>query len=531
MSAGSTRPRSTPQVVVRIEPYSNFKEIMRLLPASIVSAVFHAGIILLIWLFPWGGSEAKTETVMAPETGPTFAAPPPKDPFLTTDVNPLSEDFSTDIVYVGERKADVSVPGIHIPTEKIGIVDGDPKGVMSSLPPPPGFGKIGQGGPAFDGMIGSGPSFAAPGGYGAKGVGIPYAGSFFGRSGSTKAYALKSGGGTGASEAAVTAGLRWIVRMQNNDGSWSLDNPRFKDPGIKNDVGGTAFGLLPLLGAGKTHKLPKSDAQEMKSKESADQEKAYQQAVFKGLMYLIRVQDKKDGKYSSNMYAHGIATIAMCEAYGLTQDPNLKRSAQMAINYIQYAQHDAGGWRYSPKEAGDTSVVGWQVMALKSAQMSGLDVNEITMKKATRFLDSVCDQRTEGYGYTGPAPTHTLTAVGLLCRQYIQSWGPKNPRMQKAVEIIRKAPPNVGDMYYSYYATQVMHHYGGQEWDDWNKRMRDALVASQDKSKSDMNGSWGAGSGHVSGRLMQTSLCLLTLEVYYRHLPLYYRATEEMAKE
>ena len=109
-------------------------------------------------------------------------------------------------------------------------------------------------------------------------------------------------------------------------------------------------------------------------------------------------QDKRTGYFGGGMYAHGLATIAMCEAYGMTQDPNLRRPAQMAINYIVSAQHDAGGWRYSPGQAGDTSVAGWQVMALKSAQMAGLDVPELTMKKAQNFVEAVCAKDAdEGY--------------------------------------------------------------------------------------------------------------------------------------
>src|SRR5262249_29460610 len=164
---------------------------------------------------------------------------------------------------------------------------------------------------------------------------------------------------------------------------------------------------------------------------------------------------------------------------------------------------------------------------LKSAQMAGLYVPDTTMKKAVRFLDEVCDTGSdrEGYGYTGPGSTPTMTAVGLLCRQYLQSWGPKNVRMINGVENIKRLPPAAAkNMYYYYYATQVMHHFGGDEWKKWNQKMRDHLIATQDKSNGAMSGSWSsAGEHHCAGRLMATSLSLLTLEVYYRHLPLYYR--------
>jgi hypothetical protein len=79
------------------------------------------------------------------------------------------------------------------------------------------------------------------------------------------------------------------------------------------------------------------------------------------------------------------------------------------------------------------------------------------------------------------------------------------------------------NMYYWYYAAQVMHHMGGQDWDKWNRRMRRILVESQ-AEKGCATGSWdpaGDAWGSGGGRLMVTSLAALTLEVYYRYLPLY----------
>jgi hypothetical protein len=229
------------------------------------------------------------------------------------------------------------------------------------------------------------------------------------------------------------------------------------------------------------------------------------------------------------MYGHGIATIALSEAYGLTQDLNLRLAAQRAVNFIVYAQHEKGGWRYSPGQEGDVSVTGWQVMALKSAQMAGLDVPASTLKKTERFLDSCASPTTEGYGYVGNAATPTTSAVGLLCRQFMQGWGPQNPRLIKGISAnLKPVPPGTKkDAYFHYYATQVMYHFGGDAWKDWNQKMRDLLVASQAAEKASADfGSWSSAGdtwGTSGGRLMVTSLNLLTLEVYYRYLPLYHR--------
>lgn len=516
-ASANAKPRAA--VVVRHDPHGN-REFLRLIPAALGSAVFH--VLLLVLLFLFGASaaaDATTQTEKVDKNEDVVKVDPPEkppeanDPFTTTDLDPARQEFDTDIKYRNERiEPDLSVPGLPDPSANVGILNGDKDNPPTSMPLPLGSGGLGQGGAIEGGLPGVLPNLGIglPGG---SSRGAPLAGTFFGRSGATKEYALRNGGGTGESEAAVTRGLRFIVMHQSADGHWALDG-NFQDRGTSNDIAGTAFGLLPLLGAGHTHKpAPKNP---------------YDKPIEKGLLFLMKKQDKRTGNFGGGMYAHGLATIAMCEAYGLSQDPNLRKPAQLAVKFIVEAQHkEGGGWRYSPGQAGDTSVVGWQVMALKSAQMAGLDVPEMTMRKAQRFLDSVCSSD-EGYGYAGPGSTYTMSAVGLLCRQYLQAWGPKNKRMIDGINnhIKKHKPGSVRNMYFFYYATQVMHHFGGKDWEDWNVLMREHLIKTQDKSSGPLAGSWssvGEGHGGAGGRLMTTSLSLLTLEVYYRHLPLYYR--------
>lgn len=491
-------------------------DLKRLLPAALLSGFFHV-IILGLLFFLGTSSQAgppteENDTTIQAEPGQDK---PSDDPFLTKDIDESRRETHTDINYTGGRKEDFSVPGRPDPNQPFGIPGASRDNPPKSLPAPPGLGQLGQGGlvdsDLTNGTFGDAPG--QPGGYHLHPV--PRPGSFDGRGGATKEFALINGGGTGESEACVARGLKWLVSVQAPDGRWSMQGP-FKDQGThRDDVAGTAFGLLPLLGAGKTHKA---------------KDTPYDKPIEKALWFLIRQQNKQTGALSHNMYAHGLAAIALTEAFGLSQDPNLRRPAQMAVNYIVNSQHEAGGWRYGPKQAGDTSVVGWQVMALKSAQMAGLDVPETTMKKAMRYLDDVCDGKDEGYGYVSRGSTPTMSAVGLLCRQYLQSWGPQNIRLITGVDKnLKSRPPadNFKNMYYYYYATQVMHHFGGQAWKDWNGKMRDMLIRTQNAAGAE-EGSWnpkGQAHGEAGGRLMQTSLCLLTLEVYYRHLPLYYRET------
>jgi hypothetical protein len=518
--ANNSKPKSAAPPVIQLQddtPADLGKLIIRLVPAAFISVFVHGVLLGIFALFSpsasRGGDTEKVEQNLQADQ----VAEEKKDPFLSVDVDPAMQEVDTDIQYMAERKADVSVPGSVNPDQAVGILDGDKTAPPTNLPAPGGFGGKGQGG-AVELASGIGNSMAVGevGGYGPRG--LPLAGTFYGRSGATREYALREGGGTGESEAAVARGLQWIARQQSQDGHWALDGA-FKDKGTPNDVAGTAFGLLPLLAGGKTHKPSKDNI--------------YDKTVNRGLEYLKRHQDAKKGDFGGGMYAHGLATIAMCEAYGLTQDPNLRPFAQKAVNFIVYAQHASnGGWRYSPGQEGDTSVTGWQVMALKSAQMAGLDVPSQTMQKAIYYLNSCMSPTDKGYGYTGQGSTPTMSAVGLLCRQYLQSWGPQKLEMIEGVKNhIRPLQPRDKNLqkniYFYYYATQVMHHYGGEAWKEWNKGMRDGLVASQEKDKDSPNfGSWnsiGDPHGGAGGRLMITSLNLLTLEVYYRYLPLYYR--------
>lgn len=523
-ASNNSKPKGSAAVIVLNDggPSDMGKVIIRLVPAAFISVFVHGFLLGVFALFSPTSQANTVEKVDEQSLQAEQVVEEKKDPFLTDDVDPAMQEVDTDIQYMAERKADVSVPGSVNPDEAVGIRDGDKSTPPTNLPAPGGFGGKGQGG-AIELTSGIGNSMAVGeiGGYGPKG--LPLAGTFYGRSGATREYALREGGGTGESEAAVARGLMWIARNQSPDGHWAIDGA-FKDKGTPNDVAGTAFGLLPLLAGGKAHKL-------LKGQKAS--ENPYDKTVMRGLEFLKRRQDPRKGDFGGGMYAHGLATIAMCEAYGMTQDPNLRPYAQKAVNFIVFAQHPSnGGWRYAPGQEGDTSVTGWQVMALKSAQMAGLVVPSQTMQKAIYFLNSCMDPNNKGYGYTGVGSTATMSAVGLLCRQYLQAWGPQKLEMIEGVKNhIRPGQPNPKalqkNVYFYYYATQVMHHYGGEAWKEWNKGMREGLIATQDRNKDTPNyGSWnsqGDPHGGAGGRLMVTSLNLLTLEVYYRYLPLYYR--------
>jgi len=224
----------------------------------------------------------------------------------------------------------------------------------------------------------------------------------------------------------------------------------------------------------------------------------------------------------SGMYAQGLVAIVLCEAFAMTRDPALKEPAQQAIRFIEYAQDKkGGGWRYRPQEPGDTTVTGWQLMALKSADMAGLKVDRSVHYAAQRFLDSVASDEGSQYGYLDRTPRRSTTAIALLCRMY-GGWVRGNPPLVRGIGHLAAWGPSVTDIYYNYYATQVLRHWGGSDWKRWNEAMREYLISMQE-TKGHESGSWYFDDEHsrVGGRLYTTSMAVMILEVYYRYMPLY----------
>ena len=178
------------------------------------------------------------------------------------------------------------------------------------------------------------------------------------------------------------------------------------------------------------------------------------------------------------------------------------------------------------------SVTGWVFLAIRSAQLAGLMVDRPPLVRAERFVNS-CGVGPEGakmsrYAYLpGQEPKLSLSAAGLLTREYL-GWREDEPDLVAGASyLMENMPPekggSLGAIYYYYYATQVLHHMEGPNFDLWNHRMREHLIRTQEKS-GHKTGSWspqGTDQGHRGGRLYSTSMALMTLQVYYRHLPMY----------
>ena len=345
-----------------------------------------------------------------------------------------------------------------------------------------------------------------------------------------------------ATEEAIELGLQYLANTQNKDGSWSLQG-HGNNVALRSDTAATGLCLLAFQGAGYTHL-----------------QHQYADTVSRGLKFLINNQRTNGNLYrperhSSDenvaFYSHGIAALAMSEAYGMTQDRELRGPAQLALKYIMATQHrQRGGWRYIPQVSSDTSVTGWMMMALKSGELAGLEVKEKTYDGINTWLElsKQNSERADRYRYNpfapdtdkqrhGRKPTPTMTAVGMLMRMY-SGWRRDNKDMQSAADYLLRSKPQLGtaeqpkrDGYYWYYATQVMFHMGGDYWEQWNRNLNPLLLSGQVKD-GPRAGSWDPRlpipdrwSPHA-GRLYVTTMNLLNLEVYYRHLPIYEETAE-----
>lgn len=362
-------------------------------------------------------------------------------------------------------------------------------------------------------------------------------------------------------EAAIELGLEFLARLQQEDGRWSLNEfgdlpvPEDEMPSIQADGAATGLALLAFLGGGYDHFDDK-----------------YQTVVQRGLDYLVAQQSERGEIFSerqaatvgrnlpapkaTRFYSHGIAALALCEAYGMTGDEELRQPAQAALDYITNTQHQRlNGWRYTEGSNSDLSVTGWQIMALRSGELAGLRVNQRTYSRAKQFVERCrrADGKNALYCYnpfvTGDnektkhhdQPGTVMTAVGMLMQLYLGQ-NRDAPLMQRGADhLVENLPTHSGeylrvpvgtdenpqrDTYYWYYATQVMFHMGGDHWQRWHEHLHPLLVNHQ-TLEGPLAGSWNPQKpvpdmwGHVGGRLYVTCLNLLSLEVSYRHLPLY----------
>ena len=378
-------------------------------------------------------------------------------------------------------------------------------------------------------------------------------------------------GSSAASEQAVELALSWLAEHQLAAGGWSFDHRlgscqgRCSNPGkamAKAVNGATGMALLPFIDHGNTH-----------------QTGPYRQNVAAGLQFLIARMGKDGylGEPGGTMYSHALGLFALCEdlrvgreASGGVEFPWLApaattgkkatrpvtsrahpgpntRAGRQALQQQKEQQQESldrlvpaaalqalsftlacqdprrGGWRYDPRRPdSDISVTGWHVMALHSATAIDLPVPPRTVLGVTALLNSLQGDYGAIYGYhvSAAEATPRRSSIGLLCRVYT---GWNHLQLQRGVEKLAAVGPSENDMYYNYYATLLLHHYGGPLWDGWNRKLRDYLIRTQSHQGHE-SGSWSfrpSFANLVGGRHFDTCMACLILETYYRSKPAY----------
>lgn len=363
-------------------------------------------------------------------------------------------------------------------------------------------------------------------------------------------------GATADTETAVNAALEWLAANQSKDGRWDADlhgagraaisvsnaqatfgsrgngqnrgQPLLveslappKGTGARADTGVTGLALLAFLGNGETH-----------------WEGAHRETVQHGLEFLLNSQAANgsfagEAELFASMYCHGIASLAVCEAYAMTGDDRLKEAVQKAIHYTTTAQHAGGGWRYQPNDPGDMSQFGWQLMSLKSAEMSGIKIPDEVRTRMAKFLRSCSLGNQRGLaGYRpGDRPTRTMTAEALACRIFLGAENSEGTQAEAAAYILEELPSSgTPNYYYWYYGSVSLFQRQGSDWQQWNQAMTSQILSRQ-RPDGPGRGSWDPTEmwGGYGGRVYTTAMATLCLEVYYRYLPLYGASSPEEA--
>jgi hypothetical protein len=274
-------------------------------------------------------------------------------------------------------------------------------------------------------------------------------------------------------------------------------------PAIANDAGATGLALLPFLSV---------DA----AREDSPAAKKYGRAVKKGIDFLLKSQNK-DGLLDPLMYAHGIATLVLCQAYEQTGDPVYKKAAERGLEIIVKAQATNGAWGYTHTAGprGDSSIAGWQCLALEAGERIGVPVPAETWKRYATYLDDVADD-SGAYGYVGKSRgTIAVTAECLLGR-LCTGWEPTRKEFIRSVEFIETAELTriADDAYAGYFISLLMTRQGADS--AWMHQYRAEVLKTQQA-----DGSWGkAGTSIPYPPLMLTALKLASLQRRTEYVPL-----------
>jgi squalene cyclase len=296
---------------------------------------------------------------------------------------------------------------------------------------------------------------------------------------------------------AIGKALAWLAAKQNSDGS-------FTEGSYAHNTAITSFAVLAFMAQGH---LPNQGL--------------YGPEVAKAARFLMASQQKNGylvGSRGGNMYCHGMASLALAELYGQTQDEELREVVKKAVGLIVGCQNPQGGWRYEPAPTGaDISVTIMQVMALRAAKNAGLHVPDTTMKKAIAYIKSCYNPKVGGFSYQpgGGGPGFARTAAGMCVLFLTGEY--KAKEIPKAVDFLKSRFDEQQHFYYGhYYAAHAMHQVGGKDWDDWYARLVKHFVPQQNA-----DGSWTRTNRNEVGPVYQTSIAVICLSVPAHYLPIF----------
>jgi hypothetical protein len=365
---------------------------------------------------------------------------------------------------------------------------------------------------------------------------------------------------TKETEKAVQMGLDYLARHQHLDGRWDPTGFRECCDGTppcqagmgarvqEDPVSRTALGALAFLGAGYSPESGK-----------------FKTAIRRAMEHLMARQ-QACGDYLTNDliggYNRPVCLQAYAEAAALTHDPVYLPFVQRGADFLMQIQNSIGGWRYRVDvETSDSSVAAWMLFAMKAAEKAGASVREIVFEGTRRlferysvrvpqngpreeFVDidpsygfdvgkEMKEEYRTGYQEQAYAPTHATTALGLMSH-ILLGYRRSHPFcIGSANHILAKQLPQVPKdgnldklnirqeypMYFMYYGTLSMHQMGGKFFRTWNDQVRTILPGIQFKEGC-ARGAWpGSAYDGFFGSLYTTSMGVLSLETYYRYLP------------
>jgi hypothetical protein len=345
---------------------------------------------------------------------------------------------------------------------------------------------------------------------------------------------------------AVERGLEHLARSQTRGGGWTMGGGAFggRNPwggmaAAEGDIAITSLAVMAFLSAGHV-----------------PGEGKYGEVVERGIRWVLQ-QHQQDGRLAPKngmgleMYHHGIASLMLAEAVGMTAgelaEP-LRQGLEAAVRVILVGQRQgdgpfgrshAGGWRYQAVVGGgfggdaDLSVTGWQLMALRAAKNVGCDVPASRIQAAVGYVKRSVDPRTGGFQYQpGGNVTTPCTGVGVLC---LELSGKEYHLCDEALRggaYLLNTPMRAGDghFYYGvYYVSQALFQLGGNYWLAYRPKLHDLLLR---QAGPNQDGAWGGRGGDSGyGSAYCTAMAVLALTVEYRFLPIYQRFEEPLERD